>query len=457
MAKEQTIDLRLPLHKYQMECALGRTRFTTLVCHRRFGKTEFGANLIVIEGMNNPRQYPPPQYAFISPQMNQATRNAWPKFVRMVSRLVPIGAAIKASINQLILPNGAIIHFIGADRNADSVRGMYFDGVVVDEIGDIKEDIWLDIIRPGLNDYRGWALFIGTPKGPNFFKKIRDRGYSKAAKDADWSTFEYPVAMTRGSFAWQTEEELRSTADDMGGEGSERWKREMECAFDVSPEEVYIPMSLTLACARRHPDPDTMKNLQPIFGVDVGRKDGDPCVLQIRKGSLCEEPIEYPGLDNMEAADVIAREINARNPKYVFIDMGAGQGVVDRLHQLGHRQRVIGIQFGSKNGILPGFLNKRAEMYGTVKKELKEGRLWLPPGSMALCEELSSATCWRTVKDQIQLQSKEEVRDKLGRSPDHADALVLTYAWPHAAQGVEGKRGDKAISNKEYDPYADIR
>jgi phage terminase large subunit len=69
---------------------------------------------------------------------------------------------------------GRRISLYGSD-NSDSLRGQYFDGVVLDEIGDQNPKIWNEVIRPALADRLGWCLFIGTPKGRNHFADFRDR------------------------------------------------------------------------------------------------------------------------------------------------------------------------------------------------------------------------------------------------------------------------------------------
>ena len=72
------------------------------------------------------------------------------------------------------LPNKARIRIYGAD-NPDSLRGLYFDGVVLDEVADMKPEVWTSIILPALLDRVGWADFIETPKGINLFSSCISR------------------------------------------------------------------------------------------------------------------------------------------------------------------------------------------------------------------------------------------------------------------------------------------
>ena len=86
------------------------------------------------------------------------------------------------------LPTGARIQLFGAD-NADAIRGLYFDGIVIDEIADMRPDVWNAIIRPALADRMGWALLIGTPKGINELYKF----YRRGQKDPNWKSLVFSV------------------------------------------------------------------------------------------------------------------------------------------------------------------------------------------------------------------------------------------------------------------------
>jgi phage terminase large subunit len=79
------------------------------------------------------------------------------------------------------LPGGARIRIYGAD-NPDRLRGIYLDGVVLDEFGDMDPTIWTQVIRPALSDRKGWACFIGTPRARTRFTAL-DRG----GDDPDWT------------------------------------------------------------------------------------------------------------------------------------------------------------------------------------------------------------------------------------------------------------------------------
>ena len=76
-----------------------------------------------------------------------------------------------------IIPNGGQVRLYGAD-NPDALRGIYLDGIVLDEYADMDPRVWSEIIRPALADRQGWAVFIGTPKGRNAFFELWRRAQS---------------------------------------------------------------------------------------------------------------------------------------------------------------------------------------------------------------------------------------------------------------------------------------
>jgi hypothetical protein len=118
---------------------------------------------------------PKPQFAYMAPQRDQAKRVAW-TYLKDLTRPMwskpPNESELKISVN-----NGhggeSTIFVAGAD-NYDALRGMYFDGVVLDEVGQIRPSAWYRVLRPALSDRRGWAIFAGTPAGKNMFWNLRE-------------------------------------------------------------------------------------------------------------------------------------------------------------------------------------------------------------------------------------------------------------------------------------------
>jgi phage terminase large subunit len=148
-------------------------RWAVVVAHRRAGKTVAMCADLVIGALET--ALPKPQFAYLAPQRDQAKRVAW-TYLKDLTRPLwskpPNESELKITVN-----NGhggeSTIFVAGAD-NFDALRGMYFDGVVLDEVGDIRPSAWYTVLRPALSDRRGWAIFAGTPRGKNLFWNLRE-------------------------------------------------------------------------------------------------------------------------------------------------------------------------------------------------------------------------------------------------------------------------------------------
>ena len=186
---------------------------------------------------------------------------------------------------------------------------------------------------------------------------------------------------------------------------------------------------------------------QPVvLGVDVGRFGNDPSVIFPRKGrDACTIPVEvYPSIDTMALAKKVAECYRRVHANFVFVDAGGvGGGVVDRLRQM--LIPVIEVDFGAKpdrtNEIQTGvkYKNKRAEIWGALRD-------WLPTGKIpehirgvegTLIDEISGPQYGMDSKEQIQLESKAEMRRRGVDSPNVADALACTFAFNTEMPDVE--------------------
>ncbi len=117
---------------------------------------------------------------------------------------------------------GRRISLYGAD-NPDALRGIYLDGVVVDEYGDVNPQLFTEVLRPALSDRLGWALFIGTPKGNNHFQTLRD--FANDDANEGWALREFKASET-GLIA---QAELDDAKKAMG---DNKYEQEFEVSFD---------------------------------------------------------------------------------------------------------------------------------------------------------------------------------------------------------------------------------
>jgi hypothetical protein len=201
--------------------ALDNNRFVVGVMHRRFGKTVAAINHIIKQAIEC--QLEEPRYAYVAPTYTQAKRIAFDYLVKYTR---PLGATV--NISELRVDFwGRRISLHGAD-NADSLRGTYYDGVVLDEVGDMNPKVWNEVLRPALSDRLGWALFIGTPKGNNHFKEFKER--AKASED--WALVEFKASETNII----DKKELDAARKEMG---DDKYNQEFECNFDSPIEGSY--------------------------------------------------------------------------------------------------------------------------------------------------------------------------------------------------------------------------
>lgn len=168
--------------------------------------------------------------------------------------------------------------------------------------------------------------------------------------------------------------------------------------------------------------------LPKVIGVDVARFGENSSTIAIRQGRKVQEIEVLPKMDLMQTAHHVAEVIKRERPLQVFVDgSGIGAGVVDRLRQLNFP--VVDIN-GGNSSLNARFLNKRAEMWWEMKEAI-EGMIELP-NDPRLKEELTCVEYDYTDKGRIRLDRKSDIQEEYGFSPDRADALALTYAYPVA-------------------------
>lgn len=195
-----------------------------------------------------------------------------------------------------------------------------------------------------------------------------------------------------------------------------------------------------------------------VCGLDVARGGTDNCVFWFRKGHDARTipPIIIPGAqarDSMRlvtvAADVLEREYNANHGRHgekiamMFVDgTGIGGPIADRLRQLGHRN-VMEVQFGAEAPVsndsqgAAKFANMRAFMWGQMRSWLKHGAI---PHDPQLEMDLTGPGYKHNARDQIVLESKEQMKGRGVDSPDKADALALTFAAPVTKRKAQESR-----------------
>lgn len=203
-------------------------RWICIVAHRRAGKTFGVLQKLMIEIDQNKRTDPPPRYAYVAPTRDQAKDIAW-GYLKSFTHKIP-GIVINESDLKITYPSGATIRLYSGE-NFERMRGIYLDGVILDEPADIPPAAWATVIRPCLSDYQGWGWFIGTPKGKNAFHKR----HLQADGAADW--FSLVIKASESGILPQSE------LDDIRNDvtvSEDDYLQEYECDFTVGrPGAIY--------------------------------------------------------------------------------------------------------------------------------------------------------------------------------------------------------------------------
>jgi phage terminase large subunit len=197
---------------------IDKHRFSVLVLHRRAGKTVMMINQMIKAALTCP--LPNPRYAFISPTFKQGKATAW-DYIKQFAGKIP-GTKFNESELRCDLPNGSRITILGAE-NDQALRGIFLDGCVFDETQSIKPTIFPEVIRPALADRKGWCVFIGTPKGRNYFFQL----FEEAKKNESWY-----AGLFKASDTNILDQEELDAAKQMMSE--DLYEQEFECSFQAA-------------------------------------------------------------------------------------------------------------------------------------------------------------------------------------------------------------------------------
>lgn len=211
-------------HFIQLHASKKRWRF--VVAHRRAGKSVAEINETIKRALENNREYPPPRYAYVGPSFAQTKDLIW-GYAKHYTAALP-NVRISEGDLQLTLPNGALLNLYGGAAAYERMRGLYFDGIVLDEFPMLNPAVFSTVVRPCLADYRGWAIVSGTSNGDDHFHELKKKNQS----DPTWDFFIIPVTETD---ALHPDEVIEMTKDMT----PEEYAREMLCSFDAPIEGAY--------------------------------------------------------------------------------------------------------------------------------------------------------------------------------------------------------------------------
>lgn len=336
-----------------------------------------------------------------------------------------------------------------ADLNAlgNTLAGLHADYImfIIDESGGIPDAIMASAEAALSSCKEGHIVQAGNPthlEGPLYRACTSERNL--------WRVFEItsdpddPNRSPRVSKEWANEQ-IQKYGKDNPWVLVNVFGRFPPASFNalIGPEDVQA------AIKRRYRD--TELSLQPrILGVDVARYGDDSSIIFPRQGLQAFNPFQYRGINGTEGAEKCLYHWNDWSADACFIDNTGGFGAswIDNLVRLGKSPQ--GIAF-SNSAIDEQYFNKRAEMAFLLVRWIKEG------GAIPDIPELTQAliqTTYTFKGSQLIIEPKDDIKVKLGYSPDHMDALMLTFAYPVEKSQSNNLFPQRSIHQIDYNPFS---
>jgi phage terminase large subunit len=318
-------------------------RFACIVSHRRAGKTV--ACIHELRGRAVDSQDVRPRFAYVSPFLNQSKTVAWDYLREAVGSGE---GAINHSELRIDYRNGGQVRLYGAD-NPDALRGIYLDGVVLDEYADMDPRLWSGVIRPALADRAGWAVFIGTPRGRNEFHQTWMRAQ---ADPANW----FALMLKASETGLIPQAELDLARRELS---AEQYAQEFECSFDAAIIGSYYGKLIADAEGDKRICGVAHEASAPVWTAwDLGMRDATAIWFAQTVGR------EVHVLDYYEASGVdlghYVREITGRSYTYAghivphdvqAKELGTGKSRLEVLETLGLRNLTIAPAHRIEDGI----------------------------------------------------------------------------------------------------------
>ena len=305
-------------------------------------------------------------------------------------------------------------------ENPDAYAGVHnFDGVMVifDEASGIDDSIWA--VTSGFftenTPNRFWLAFSNPRRNTGYFYEAFN------SKRDFWKSKIVDARTVEG-----TDKQVYEQIIAEYGPDSSQAHVEVYGQFPNEGDDQFISIGIVDAAMKRQPYKDETAPI--VLGVDPARFGADATVIAIRQGRDIIKLIRHRGDDTMTVVGHVIDAIEEFKPTLVNIDEGGlGAGVVDRLKE--QRYKIRGVNFGNKakNPIMYG--NKRAEIWGDMRDWLKSASV---PNDRFLKSDLISPKMKPDSRGTIYLESKKDMKARGLASPDAADAIALTFAFPVA-------------------------
>jgi len=318
-----------------------------------------------------------------------------------------------------------------SEENPDAYAGVHnFDGVqlIFDEASGIPDSIWA--VAAGFftenTPNRFWLAFSNPRRNSGYFYECFN------GKRDFWTTKIVDARDVEG-----TDKATYQQIIEEYGPDSSQAHVEVYGLFPNAGDDQFIG-AMTVDDAMKRPRYKD-ESAPVVIGVDPARFGADATVIAVRQGRDIVEILRHRGDDTMETVGRVIDAIEKYNPALTVIDEGGlGAGVVDRLKE--QRYKIRGVNFANKakNPMMWG--NKRAEMWGAMRDWLKTASI---PSDRYLKSDLISPMMKPDSKGSIFLESKKDMKARGLASPDAADAIAVTFAYPVASREYRPSRVDR--------------
>lgn len=335
-----------------------------------------------------------------------------------------------------------------SEHNVEAFAGLHNKGRIIlllfDEASAIADKVW-ETAEGALTDEDTviiWVAFGNPTRNSGRFRECfrRFRQF--------WVTRQIDSRTVEGTNKRYFE---RLLAQYGGDEDHDVFKYRVRGQFPSQSAMQFISADDVDAARSRHLRPEQYKFAPVIIGVDPAWTGDDKLEIMLRQGLYSKSLASIPRNDNdVHVANLIARLEEEHHADAVFIDAGYGTGIKSAGDVMGRSWRLV--WFAGKP-IDPGYVNKRAEMWGTMKRWLKEGGA-IEPADQELYDDLIGPETVPRLDGKILLEGKEDMKDRGLPSPNRGDALALTFAEPVTKRPWGVVTGNQSMAVVDYNPLS---
>lgn len=375
----------------------------------------------------------------VANSQQQLRDTIWPEIGSWHRRLpAPLRGAIEVQVERVVRvsdPEGAFaVARTASVGNPEALQGFHAEHLLflIDEASGVP-DVVFQVGLGALSTTGSKVLLAGNPtRTSGYFydthHTLRERWHLIQVSCLD-------VPRARGHI-----EDIRAKF----GEGSNVWRTRVLGEFPTADDDTVIPLEWVLGAVGR--DVETSRHLMPIWGLDVARFGDDSSALAKRQGNTLLEPVKrWRNKDSIQLAGLVKQEYDGTpeemRPYLIVVDLiGVGSGVYDQCSVLGLPVR--GVNVGEAAATRDNCSRLRDELWFRCREWFEEKACTMPCDE-ALIAELTAPTYAFTATGKAVVEAKADMKKRGLRSPDGADALLLTFSCGEAREVPRTRTADR--------------